>query len=106
MLVDKPELSRLQLEIARATAPESKAASRSPEDMLVRNYLLLLYGIFERAYLLYRKNWIDKEAWNQWSAFLESVAKHPMFVEAHRSSEGMFDKPFQDHVSNILNRKA
>src|SRR2546422_7135494 len=50
MLVDKPELSKLQLEIARAAAPDSKAASRSPEDMSVRNCLLLLYGIFERSY--------------------------------------------------------
>lgn len=106
MLVDKPELSRLQLEIARATATDSNAASRSPDDMVVRNYLLLLYGIFERAHLLYRKKWIDKEAWSQWSAFLKVVAKHPMFDEVHRSSEGMFDKPFQEHVSTILNRKA
>ncbi len=65
MLVDKPELSKLQLEMAKATSPGSgsRTASRSPEDMTIRNYLLLLYGLFERAYFLYRKKWIDKETW-------------------------------------------
>jgi len=28
------------------------------------------------------------------------VAIHPLFVETHRSAEGMFDKPFQDFVSD------
>lgn len=106
MLVEKPELSRLQVEMARATAPDSKAASRSPEEMTIRNYMLLLYGLFERVHLLYRKKWIDKDTWSQWSAWLEAMAKHPMFEEAHRSSEGMFDKPFQDYVSNVLNRRT
>ncbi len=106
MLVEKPELGKFPVEVARAAAPGSKTALRSPEEMTIRNYILLLYGLFERAHLLYRKKWIDKETWSQWSAFLEVVAKHPMFGEAHRSSEGMFDKPFQDYVSTVLNRKS
>ncbi len=105
MLVDKPELSKFQVGLARVAAPDSSIASRSPEELTIRNYIMLLYGLFERAHLLYRRKWIDKETWSQWSAFLEVVAKHPMFGEAHRSSEGMVDRPFQDYVSNILNRK-
>ena len=105
MLVDKPELSRFQVELARVNAGFKSDVGRSAEDMTIRNYVLLLYGLFERAHLLYRKKWIDKETWNQWSAFLETIARHPLFAEAHRSSEGMFDKPFQDYVSNILNRR-
>ncbi len=105
MLVDKPDLGRFQIELARLSSPASKAASRSPEDMTIRNYILLLYGLFERAHLLYRKKWIDKETWQQWSKFLETIARHPLFAEAHRSSEGMFDKPFQDYVTNVLNHK-
>src|SRR5437660_5700346 len=77
MLVDKPELAKLQSEMARAALPGSNTASLSPEDMTVRNYLMLLYGLFERTHLLYRKKWIDQETWNQWSTFLEVVAKHP-----------------------------
>jgi hypothetical protein len=106
MLLDKPELSKLQIDIARATMPSSKIASLSAEDMTVRNYIVLLYGLFERTHLLYRKKWIDRETWNQWSAFLEAVAKHPMFTDVHRNSEGMYDKPFMDYVSNILNTKS
>ncbi len=105
MLVDKPELNKLQIETARATAPGSPTASRSIEEMTIRNYILLLFGLLERAHLPYRKKWIDKETWSQWSAFLEALVRHPLFVEAHRSSEGMFDKPFQDYVSNILKSK-
>jgi hypothetical protein len=106
MLIDKPELRRLQVEIARTSASRSETASASPEDMIIRNYVLLLYGLMERIHLLFRKNWIDKETWSQWSAFLEILARHPMFVEVHRSSEGMFDKPFREYVSNILNRRS
>jgi len=105
MLLDKPELRKFQVELARTAAPPSGTASASPEDMIIRDYLLLLYGLLERIHLLFRKKWIDRETWSQWNAFLEILAKHPMFEEVHRSSEGMFDKPFQDYVSGVLNRK-
>ena len=104
MPVDKPELSRFQVELARANAGFNSDFGVSAEEMIVRNYVMLLYGLFERAHLLFRKKWIDRETWNQWSAFLEVIAKHPMFVDVHRSTEGMFDKPFQDYVTNILTR--
>jgi hypothetical protein len=106
MLLDKPELRNFQVELARTIAPRSGAAAASPEEMIIRDYLLLLYGVLERIHLLFRKNWIDKEAWSQWSALLEILAKHPMFGEVHRSSIGMFDKPFQEYVSDIMNRKG
>jgi hypothetical protein len=105
MLVEKPELSKFAAEIARIATPSSNAVSRSPEETVVRSYIMLLYGMFERIHLLYRRKWIDAETWRQWSAFLEAVVVHPTFREVHQSSEGMFDKPFQDYVSNILNRK-
>jgi len=101
--LEKPELTKLQIDMARIINPGSNMASLSVDELTVRNYIVLLYGLFERAHLLYRKKWIDRETWNQWSAFLEAVAKHPMFRDVHRSSEGMYDKPFMDYVSNILN---
>jgi len=105
MLIEKPELVKFQIELARTMAPGSPVASRSLEEMTVRNYLMLLYGLFERAYMLYWKNWIDKETWSQWSTFLEAIARHPLFEEAHRSSTGMFDKPFQDYVTDVLKNR-
>jgi hypothetical protein len=104
MLVERPELNSIQIELARITR-RSDLANRTPEQMLVRNYVLLLYGIFERIYMLYLKKWIDRETWIQWERFLTTIAKHPLFEDVHRSSEGMFDKPFQDFVTEILKRK-
>jgi len=106
MLVTNPDLAMIQVEMARTIAPTSRTASLSKEEMGIRNYLLLLYGIFERAYMLYSKKWIDREAWSQWSTWLETMMKHPLFVEVHSSSIGMFDRPFQDYVSSLLDSKG
>ncbi len=70
LVLEKPELSKLQIDMARAINPGSTMASLSADDMTVRNYLVLLYGLFERTHLLYRRKWIDSDTWNQWSAFL------------------------------------
>ena len=44
MLVDKPELAKLQREMARAAVPGSTTplATLSPEDLTARNFLMLL----------------------------------------------------------------
>jgi len=104
MLVENPILGRLPLEMARIHKQNVDPQS-SQEDLVVRNYMLLVYGIFERTHLLYRKKWIDKDTWDQWALFLESILAHPSFQNVHRTSEGMFDKPFQDYVTNILNHR-
>jgi hypothetical protein len=104
MLVERPELNSIQIELARITRRE-ELANRTPEQFLVRNYVMLLYGIFERIYMLYLKKWIDRETWIQWDKFLTTIAKHPLFEEVHHTSEGMFDKPFQDYVAQILKHK-
>jgi hypothetical protein len=49
-VLEKPELSKLQVDMARAINPNSTMASLSSEDMTVRNYLVLLYGLFERTH--------------------------------------------------------
>ncbi len=58
MLVENPILGRLPLEMARIHKQNVDPQS-SQEDLVVRNYMLLVYGIFERTHLLYRKKWID-----------------------------------------------
>ncbi len=104
MLVENPILGRLPLEMARIQKQTVDPQS-SQEDLVVRNYMLLVYGIFERTHLLYRKKWIDKDTWDQWALFLKTISGHPSFQNVHQTSEGMFDKPFQDYVTSILNRK-
>ncbi len=89
MLVENPVLSKLPLEMARVNRPiGAEPQSQFPDSMVVRNYMLLLYGIFERIHLLYRKKWIDSDTWNQWGLFLEAVTRHPAFRDVHRTSEG------------------
>lgn len=108
MLSERPELYAFQLEIfnrsSRRGAREQKSYTR--EEMVIRNYVILLYGFFERVFSLYRRKWIDEDTWRQWSAFLEVIAAHPVFREIHASSGEMFDKPFVDYVAAILDRKS
>ncbi len=104
---DVPELYRFQLELfnrAQLGGPDPRTPTR--EDMIIRNYVVEMYGFFERIHSLYRRKWIDEDTWKQWAAFLELVSVHPVFQEVHRSSRDMWDKPFVDYVSSILKRKT
>src|SRR5712692_4499771 len=107
MLSERPELYAFQLELFNATrrTPGREQKSYTREEMVIRNYVVMLYGFFERIHFLYRRKWIDEETWRQWAAFLQVVAAHPVFKDVHLSSREMFDKPFQDYVSGILKRK-
>ncbi len=108
MLSERPELHAFQLELFNASrrTPGREQKSYTREEMVIRNYVIMLYGFFERVHLLYRRKWIDEETWKQWAAFLQVVALHPVFREVHQSSGEMFDKPFVDYVTSILNRKT
>jgi len=107
MLSDRPELYAFQLELfSRSDRPlgrEQKSLSR--EDLIIRNYAVMMYGLFERIYALYNRKWIDEDTWKQWAAFLEVVASHPVFMEVHQWSGEMWDQPFVDYVDNILDKK-
>jgi hypothetical protein len=108
MLSDRPELYAFQLDLfnrsGRPLGREQKSYTR--EEMIIRNYVVMMYGFFERVFSLYRRKWIDEDTWRQWAAFLEIVAVHPVFRDVHQSSGEMWDKPFVDYVETILNRKT
>ena len=108
MLVETPELYAFQLALFNASqgklGRDEKSYTR--EEMVIRNYVIMLYGFFERVFFLYRRKWIDEETWKQWSAFLELFAVHPVFREVHQSSREMWDKPFVDYIASLLNRKT
>jgi len=108
MLVETPELYAFQQHLFNASqgrlGREQKPYTR--EEMVIRNYVIMLYGFFERVYFLYRRKWIDEETWKQWAAFLELFSLHPVFKEVHQSSGEMWDKPFVDYVASLLNRKT
>ena len=104
MLVENPELGKLVDEVGRGqTSPGGPALSTvSAEDRAIFGYMLLNYSLFERIYLLYARKWIDKDTWDQWHTWMKVMAKHPMFQEIHKRSQGTFDRQFQNLVEEAM----
>ncbi len=106
MPLTNPDLAQIQLEMARSGfGGPSRQTDLTRQELAIRNYLYVIYGIFERAYLLYCRKWIDLEAWSQFDLWLQRMMEYPLFVDVHRSSTGMYDKPFQDYVDGILGKE-
>jgi hypothetical protein len=97
MLVENPDLGATVDEMRSAIAGGEKLDPLGAKRA-VFGYMLINYSIFERVYLLYAKKWIDKETWDQWYTWLKQMAKHPMFQEVHRRSQGTFDRAFQEMI--------
>src|SRR5947209_2001433 len=67
LLVQKPELTPLLTEMANlGRTSGERSQSMTLEAGAAFGYMLLSYSVFERIYLLYSKNWIDDETWQQW----------------------------------------
>jgi len=107
LLLEKPELYQFQADLfnrgSRGSGREQRSFTR--EDLVIRNYVVMMYGFFERVHFLYRRKWIDETTWKQWAAFLKIVAEHPVFKDIHQSSAEMFDKEFVDYVSSIMQER-
>ena len=108
MQAERPELYRFQLELfsRMGQGRGREGAEFTREDMLIRNYVIMIYGFFERVYALYRRKWIDQETWKQWAAFLQLMATHPLFKEIHQTSTEMWDRPFVEYVDALLRHNA
>jgi hypothetical protein len=108
LLVEKPELAPIIDQIAEVSRASGTATFEklTPEKGAVFGFMLLNYSLFERIYLLYSKKWIDEETWNQWHTWLKTMAKHPVFQEVHRRSEGTFDKTFQNLVAEASKKNV
>ena len=85
--------------LARLFSPQREL---SKEEVAGIRRLMVAYGILEETYELYAKKWIDKETWDQWDVWLKAISTHPDFALLHTASLGMFDKDFQEHVSQLL----
>jgi hypothetical protein len=77
-------------------------ADLETKDVAIIRRLMISYGIIEEAYELYKKGWIDEEAWEQWNTWLKAICRNPHFEKLHSSTAGMFDREFQAHVSRLL----
>lgn len=102
-LVEKPETAILLM--APMVDVEDGTPKMTKEDAALFGQFLLAYGIIEEAFLLYKRKWIDKDTWDQWSAFLEGLASHPRFARMASRTTGTFDKDFERYVSKILEGK-
>ena len=105
-LSEKPELYAFQREIFNRSRRPLAQSRKDPtrEELVIRNYVIGLYGFFERIYSLYRRKVIDQDTWKQWAAFLELMMAHPVFKDVHQLTPDMWDKPFVDLVDSILDR--
>ncbi len=106
LLVQKPELAPLLDELGQLTPGATERIIITPERSAAFGYMLLNYSLFERVYLLYAKKWIDEDTWSQWHAWLKTMAKHPIFQEVHKRSEGTFDREFQKLVAEACKPDA
>ncbi len=93
-LVDKPELARFLVD------DSERAVSR--EEATVYAHLLIAYGIIEEAFLLYKRGWIDDDAWQQWSAWLKVLCERPQMRNISQRTSGTFDKRFEEYVSDMI----
>ena len=107
MMSTTPELYAFQVELFNRSgrALGAKMEKFTREDMVIRNFVVMMYGFFERVHSLYRRKWIDEDTWKQWAAFLGVVSAHPVFKEVHESSREMWDRPFVDYVDTVLKEK-
>ena len=108
MQAETPELYRFQLELFNVMGQGRgrEGTEYTREDMIIRNYVIMIYGFFERVHALYRRKWIDQDTWKQWAAFLQLMATHPVFKQIHQSSMEMWDRPFVDYVESLLRHTA
>src|SRR5437016_4663749 len=107
VLNDYTEIAELMDDLRRTDpAVESQVPPIPPEKRVVRSYLLLLYGLFERVYILRDKKWIDEASWKEWVTWIEVMCRNPLFAHVHTMTRGMFDVGFQDYVSGALARSS
>jgi hypothetical protein len=101
--IHRPEIGELLDDLVRpGLTSASELPPLSSREKLVRSYLLMIYGLFERVYILHDKEWIDEGSWREWATWIEVMARNPIFTHVHTISRGMFNAAFQDYVSGLI----
>ena len=94
-----------QLYVNRLSRLSGREQEISVEEAELFAQLLVVYGILEEAFTLYKKKWIDKETWDQWAAWLSLMSEDPHFMMIHDTSRGMFDAGFEDFLERLVEEK-
>ena len=62
----------------------------------------MIYGLFERVYILHEKRWIDDASWREWATWIEVMCRNPIFTHVHTISRGMFNASFQEYLTGLM----
>jgi hypothetical protein len=101
--INRPEIGELLDDLVRpGLTSASELPPLSSREKLVRSYLLMIYGLFERVYILHEKEWIDEGSWREWATWIEVMARNTIFTHVHTISRGMFNAAFQEYVSGLV----
>ena len=101
--LSRPEISELLDDIIRTgRAAEMEMPQLSHEEKILRSYIMMIYSLFERVYILREKEWIDEASWREWATWIEVMARNPMFAHVHTLTRGMFNVAFQEYVSRVI----
>lgn len=94
-IIDKPHLNKHFY----ADHPNFVTLDSSQQDFY--NYLALFIGVLERAYILYRKGWIDEQTWMTWEKWLcEHWFRLELFEFFWKSERLFFTVDFYQHIDN------
>ncbi len=101
--VNRPEIGELLDDLVRpGFASAADLPPLSSREKLVRSYLLMIYGLFERVYILHEKRWIDEASWREWATWIEVMCRNPIFTHVHTISRGMFNASFQEYLTGLM----
>ena len=101
--VNRPEIGELLDDLVRPGLVSAlDLPPLSSREKLVRSYLLMIYGLFERVYILHEKRWIDDASWREWATWIEVMSRNPIFAHVHTISRGMFNASFQEYLTGLM----
>src|SRR5205807_6693340 len=96
--VNRPEIGELLDDLVR---PGFTSAADLPplssREKLVRSYLLMIYGLFERVYILHDKRWIDDASWRRGATWLEVICGTDVFAHARRIDARIVNATFPEY---------
>jgi hypothetical protein len=104
--LSRPEISELLDDVIRSgRGAEFPMPQLSHDEKILRSYIMMIYSLFERVYILREKEWIDEASWREWATWIEVMARNPIFAHVHTLTGGMFNAAFQEYVSGVLEGK-
>lgn len=91
---------------AGKTKFKSEWTNYTEDDKKVYAFFEIVYELVERVYCikLYDDDdkIIDELEWKHWENWIDDIVGHPLFEDVHEDSLGMYDKGFEELISNKI----